>query len=117
MTARLAAAALLLTLLMFGIIIGIEIEQRLGAPAGPAAAIEDAPPAFEWTVLSRERWVERRIGDTHWLDACLTYATPAGTQRRCRPFITGGVPRELTEAADACWLTARIGDPLPDCWR
>ncbi len=88
------------------------IDDEL-APVPTVEPAATAPAASaEWTVLSRTRWV--RVGS--WFESCLTYSTPAGTHQRCDPIRASIVSDRMVEA-QRCWETARIGSPLPSCWR
>lgn len=76
------------------------------------------PPAPEWTVLSRQGPVFRPAGGVLTAEACITYTSPAGRQERCEVVGVSGTERTARQSTlSACWDGARIGEPLPDCWR
>ena len=61
----------------------------------------DVLRADQLTVVNTQSHVDR---------LCITYTVPGGgTQERCESIDR---PPVVT-----CFLAARIGDPLPDCWR
>ncbi len=80
---------------------------------------EAAPKTPDWTVLSREGPVFRVVGGAPIVEACITYTSPSGVQERCRLMATRGPggEAEMIEDVGPCWDLARIGAPLPDCWR
>ena len=95
-------------LMMLGFVADEPAADEPAAGAAPSAA------GAEWTVLSHESPILRGAS----IQACITYKSPAGAQERCRQLSFGGAPTTDEERAIArCYKTARIGDPLPDCWR
>lgn len=86
----------------------------------PAPIVVEAPPpppAPKWTVLSREAG-PRVVGSTVIFEACISYISPLGERQRCEMLAAqGGGTSAYGKAAGECWDTARIGDPLPECWR
>ncbi|MCY3919296.1 MAG: hypothetical protein OXG38_05760 [Chloroflexi bacterium] len=81
-------------------------------------AVEAPPPAPAWTVLTREGPLLRIIGQNGVLEACITYTSPAGVQERCEMLrLNNDEPTSLQRERSRCWQEARIGEPLPDCWR
>ena len=80
------------------------------------ATAESQPEAQEWIVLSRTRFVPQAFG----LDACITYTSPRGPQQRCQlARVAGAGPVSDLDLGGIrpCWEGARIGEPLPACWR
>ena len=81
-------------------------------------AVPAPEPEPTWIVLARERPVIRVVGQGVILEACITYTSPAGEQTRCGITRLGDQsPNAEMLAIGACYDEARIGDPLPDCWR
>ena len=98
-----------------------DLIERVDRVEDRVAAVEDrpaAPPVAEWTVLSRQGPTVRIIGQNGILEACITYTSPAGVQERCEALrLNNAPPTDLQRERSQCWQQARIGEPLPDCWR
>ena len=95
------------------------IEQEWAPPPSTRELIEQeyARPAStpDWIVVARTRFVVRN--NTR-IDSCLTYTAPGGPQQTCHAIDyrdSDSTPQQREYMR--CWNQARIGDPLPDCWR
>ena len=92
------------------------IHDRIDALENRAAPAPEPEPT--WIVLSREGPIVRVVGQNGILEACVTYTSPAGEQERCGILRINNDPvTEHQQEVYDCYNTARIGDPLPDCWR
>lgn len=80
----------------------------------PRVVEVEVPVAGAWIVLAVERPI-RVVGTGVLVEACITYTTPGGQQETCRQTQIGP-DLHFGEIAE-CWDQARIGSPLPDCWR
>lgn len=83
----------------------------------PQVVEVEVPVAGAWIVLALDQPV-RMLGNGGLIEACITYTTPAGTQETCKHGTwSGGGESDVDEAVWRCFGEARIGDPLPACWR
>lgn len=95
-----------------------QMETRVGDRL--AALEERAGAAGDLFLVAKVDWT---VPDPMLARLCITYTVPGGVLERCERV--GLVPAgdDLAEPAPVyaatveCWETARIGDPLPDCWR
>ena len=101
------------------------IGQILGGDQALGGTLEQAlqnTPERRFAVLSTYEESGNYVRDDI-VNACIVYATVGGPHTKCQP--TGMGPLEgFDEAAIEhfketlfCYFSARIGDPLPDCWR
>ena len=101
--------------------------DRLAALATRVADLERqaAQPGQSETQFIIANTVQTRDYDVDgiWVEFCIIYTVPGGVQERCYhgeyeqtgPNTLSLTP--LTQWVADCFFPARIGDPLPDCWR
>lgn len=89
---------------------GSAIHDRIEALEDQASA-----PA-EWIVVADAHAV-RSVGGGVYVEGCFTYTSPGGVQETCRITSIEGEPPSDRNETQECYESARIGDPLPDCWR
>lgn len=85
-------------------------------------AVEALVPPDPFVVLANRVEVGVAEGDDWWAnDLCIEYGTPQGARERCRRIYISEETNDHLQRVDAaiseCWTEARIGAPLPDCWR
>ncbi len=90
-----------------------ETLRRQGAPEAKA---------FDLAFERLDRLTPQQMYDTLLApgsrDFCITYTVPEGLQERCKPiFVDDDGPSEESLPTFLCFLSAVIGEPLPDCWR
>ena len=97
------------------------VRDHIDALDGRVTALEQRPGgAVDHFLVAKVDWT---VPDPMLARLCITYTAPGGVLERCERV--GLVPAgdDLAEPAPVyaatveCWETARIGDPLPDCWR
>lgn len=89
-------------------------DQLAHTAATPGAAAASGDPD-DWIVLAHDQPI-RVVGQGVVFEGCITYSTPAGPQQTCKPTGIGRWGNSYQDDAE-CWRQARIGEPLPGCWR
>ena len=88
--------------------------QEYSSPAPVEAPAIPTDPEPSWMVVATEN--KRYSGGGG--EACARYQSPGGVQETCRrvAWMEDGEIKYNDDRID-CWITVRIGDPLPECWR
>ena len=100
------------------------VTEQLASLTARIATLEAQPepdPAFIVANYYAGQATRRAGGSQN--DLCISYTVPGGLQERCKTIHwKDGVDGQRTleeffEPTVDCYVSARIGEPLPDCWR
>ena len=124
---ELLIALIMLIAQVFGVGIAAELEGRIGVLEDRIAALEArsvaAQPSEQRLAVISTHTEDGGYVDPDVFDMCIVYATVAGPQTKCAAGAVGTLEQfpagtaALLQANMTCWHEARIGEPLPDCWR